>query len=279
MSNFVQDGSSWVGFNHQQMIDEVADQIRNPAIPTKITRWLNWTALRIWSTKVIFPFFEMTPISFEITADDIANGIPFYELIRSSITGPSRGNMQIKRLLRVWIGEATTVPVYKSDGARPLFPITASQATDEFPEWRTQRGKVTHYIWYPYGTTVIEQPPGSDNYPTRHPMIWLIKVPDTELTVWWTGYRGPNFLEDLLDMSTYPAEWHPLIMQGAIVRGLKYERSPDVTDAIAEFNLMFRDLLKTLYVRPDQPHSFYTRNSTSRPSTPMLDPEHFPRIF
>lgn len=257
-------GSGELGFNLGEMIEQVADEIRNAQVESKIKRWINFAALRI-SAKGELPFFLVGPLEFQTTI-----GEPNYALYSVATHAVEYKDSQIRRVSAVWTESEA------GGGVREIFPSTIKRIREYVPKWVTETGLVTHYLWLPKGPKTL--PIGASGSFIYLPTIRLVKIPDSQFFVYCAGYLGPNKLEDNGEYSTFPAEWHPLIVQGAIIMGKKYEKAPDLADARQEYREMYRELMKGAFTRPDWIPRFVTQNTSEglgRPPYPRLDPNHF----
>lgn len=112
------DGLSNQGFTHQEMIDEVSDQLRNVNISAKITRWLNIEIFKL-STRRNWEFlFENATVTTDIGSLE------------------SRLNNRLAQLLFMYI---PAIP-------RTLYPIDERRLGRVIPSWATLNGTVTHYM-------------------------------------------------------------------------------------------------------------------------------------
>jgi len=127
--------------------------------------------------------------------------------------------------------------------------------------WNTQQGVVNKYILF--GNTVL-----------------LYQLPASIETVYYSYQARPAILvsSKTSEYAGFPVEWHPVVAQGAIVRGLKYTGNPDYPNAFIELKDMIAELKPTLIRRLDYQHVLGTNEYPSgRMAAATLDPSHFPR--
>lgn len=141
---------------------------------------------------------------------------------------------------------------------RPIEPIGERELMIMDPYFNTNKGYPVKYV-----------------YKNRSVDLW--RVPDQVYTILYTFYRRPMALVGLDDVSDFPYEWHPVIIQGAIVRGFKYEKNDQYLPAVQEYQGMVKELKPTIYRRPDQRNILGTAPMVFREARPSL-PSHFPRV-
>lgn len=117
------------------------------------------------------------------------------------------------------------------------------------------------------------------NYILNGRSIDLYKVPSANgLTITYAYQRRPLTLVSLLDNCDFPYEWHPLIVQFALIRAFKYEKNmEDARDAYLEYKDMLAELKKTLHTRPDW-HYVMNEPKENNPNSSPTFPSNYPRI-
>jgi hypothetical protein len=130
-------------------------------------------------------------------------------------------------LKRAWIPSAT-------GGIRTLYPVDEKLLISMAPDWNTITGTVTNYLLDGLNLS-----------------LW--KIPASIQTIYYSYIRRPKVLliSNLTDVSDFPADFHPIIVQGALVRGFKMEKNEQFSSAFAEYKDMLNEIKKTIYVRPD----------------------------
>jgi len=120
---------------HQEMIDQVSDELRNTSIVTKITRWLNMSIIDL-STKYVFGHLHK---------------------YLSKVTTPTSPDITMDADF-LWL-KTIEIPAEN----RKLWPDDESRLSESYPTYRTQQGIVTHYylngiilsLWQVPGATPI----------------------------------------------------------------------------------------------------------------------------
>jgi hypothetical protein len=188
-----------------EMIDEVANILRNTNIPIDITRWIN---LEVLYLSAIYIFREFHA-SGEITT---TSGEPFYQL---------EDDFYFLKTL-----------VHPTNNIR-LAPIDEAILSNFDPKYKTLEGPITHYI-------------------LNNNSVELYKIPSGTFVLPYSYQRRPLKLVSLADVCDLPSEWHPLITLGAAKRGLRREgRFDEIAEIQADYMQMRKDLVKTVYRRPD----------------------------
>jgi len=118
--------------NHQDMINQVSDELRNTSIQEKITRWLNLAIVDLATTYV---FTSLHNYSFTVTTP----GIPDINLDADFL----------------WIKT-----VQMPDQDRKLWPEDEQRLSESDPKYRTQIGTPTHYYFSKPTQISLYQVPG-----------------------------------------------------------------------------------------------------------------------
>lgn len=107
--------------------------------------------------------------------------------------------------------------------------------------------------------------------------ISLFRVPSSILVVYYRYYAYPLKLTNPGDISDFPIEWHPVIVQGAIIRGFRYEGNTDqLAEAEVLYAKMYEAALKNSYSSQGQRHVL--RDSERGRRVPRVTlPSNYPR--
>src|SRR3990172_9317590 len=105
------------GFNHQEMIDQVSDEVRNVSIAAKITRWLNMGII------------------------DIAHSYVFGTLHKYATKATASGNPDI--ILEDDLHWLKTVEIPATQ--RKIWPEDEQRLSESYPDYRTRTGTITRY--------------------------------------------------------------------------------------------------------------------------------------
>jgi len=117
MSIIIPAGAGGFGFTLQEMIDQVADELRNITISTKITRWLNMSVTDISSAYTFGPLHKYA----------------------SKGTVPSIPDIQLELDIH-WL-KTVEIPIQN----RKIYPIDESRLSESDPNYRTLTGQVNRY--------------------------------------------------------------------------------------------------------------------------------------
>lgn len=125
MSIIIPAGAGGYGLTHQEMIDQVSDEIRNVTISAKITRWLNMVTVDL-ATEFVFQCLH------KYGTKATAPGIPDISLEADYL----------------WL-KSIEIPVQN----RKLWPEDEQRLSEVYPTYRTLQGSITHY--YFSGTNML----------------------------------------------------------------------------------------------------------------------------
>ena len=125
MTVIIPAGAGGYGLTHQEMIDQVSDEIRNVTISAKITRWLNMVTVDL-ATEFVFQCLH------KYASKTTAEGIPDIVLEADYL----------------WL-KTIEIPVNNVK----LWPEDEQRLAEVYPSYRTTKGSISHY--YFSGTNMI----------------------------------------------------------------------------------------------------------------------------
>lgn len=190
-----------------------------------------------------------------MTIARLAGTILFPELISTSYFNTINGTKNYTLQSDFHMPKIFWIP----DLLQALHPIEVSEIFDLYPDWSTVTGRPVRYM--KVGPNSVD----------------LFRIPDAAYTVNYMYYRRPLKLVNDTDVTDLPYQFHNVIIQGAIVRGMKYENNPQLADAIVEYREILTEVRKALYRRPDYRRVMSGPEIRGRQSLPILPPDHFPR--
>jgi hypothetical protein len=167
-------------------------------------------------------------------------------------TAPSTRDYDLENTLQIMsVVNIPSIP-------RTLIHVDEKFIADNYDNYTYQQGDVVAYTLH-----------GSK--------ISLFRVPSSILAVEYFFYAYPLKLTNPGDISDFPVEWHPVLIQGAVVRGFRYEGN---TDQLAEAEVLYKQMydkaLKNSYSPNGQRHVL--RDSERGRRVPRVTlPSNYPR--
>ena len=231
--------SGFIGLHAQDMVSEVADQIRNVSLTFQIIRWLNLTSYRIYASHPFFPFFFGTGGNTVLGSSQLAYNIQMNPAAVRKVLSVSTHEISDGSLIR----ELIPHPI------KGFFSIKD----------RLVKGEVTHYLFVPRSKDTFI---GGENDPSfgaiSVPSLQLFHPPNRDLTLQYTTYLLPPIILSLSEYSAWPQEWYPLLILGAVISGKRYERFPEseITADKQEYYDLQKNLIRNMQSRPDYVHNF-----------------------
>lgn len=223
-----------------EMVSEIADQLSNTEADDKIIRWLNMEQDDLVSC---YRFNILQKTATINTAAATRN------YLFSAFT-PSVTDLTLIKEIRI-----PAIP-------RKLHPIEENELAEAEPDWDVAQGTIYRYIFRGNG-------------------IDLWRVPDGIHTLNMTYYRGfTKLLNDgtnPTETSEVPYQWHPFLVQKALVRGMRQQDHPRLDRELVILASMEDKFRKHHRTRPDAVHVFQSPEKSNRKPHPVLPPDHFPR--